>query len=170
MAPGPVVRRRRSAAVKPPYLPHHAHPASHHPPAHGHPKPAHLPPRGSPPDQPLLATSWKARLARFLGRNWARIGYAYRVEPTWLEGNRVTLPVRGLPAAFHGLKVAHLTDFHCGKQIPAGYLEGALERTLAEKPDIIALTGDFIDRGPGYVETAARLFRGLKAPLGVYGV
>ena len=112
----------------------------------------------------------KSRFAKFLGRNWARVGYAYHVEPTWLEVNRFDLNIGDLPAAFHDTKIAHLTDFHYGKQIPLGYIEGALERAAAEKPDIIALTGDFIDRGPKHVRAAAKLFGQLKAPLGVYAV
>jgi predicted MPP superfamily phosphohydrolase len=110
------------------------------------------------------------RVAGFLGRTWARVAYARHVEPTWLEVNRITLAVRGLAQAFHGLKVAHLTDFHCGAHIPAGYIENAIERTLAEKPDLIALTGDFIDRGHVHVLKAAKLFRALHAPLGVFAV
>jgi hypothetical protein len=109
-------------------------------------------------------------MARFVGRNWARLGYAYHVEPTWLAVNQVELPIHGLSPALSGLRVAQLSDFHHGPHIPTGYLEGAVERTVAEKPDLIALTGDFIDRGPEHVATAARLFRGLKAPLGVFAV
>jgi predicted MPP superfamily phosphohydrolase len=131
--------------VKPPFFPQSAH-------AHPH--------------RPTV----KARVAGFLGRNWARVNYARHVEPTWLELNRISLPVRGLPAPFHGLKVAHLTDFHFGEHIPSGYLEKALERTQAEQPDVIALTGDFVDRGPRHVARAAKLFRHLKAPLGVFAV
>jgi predicted MPP superfamily phosphohydrolase len=137
--------------VKPSNLPHHEH---------------HTPP----PPRPLPSQSVKSRLARFLGRNWARVGYAYHVEPTWLEVNHFQLAVPDLPAAFDGLKVAHLTDFHYGSQIPKGYLEDALHRTAELKPDVIALTGDFIDRGHKHVKTAAKLFRGLKAPLGVFAV
>jgi predicted MPP superfamily phosphohydrolase len=114
--------------------------------------------------------TFKARVARFVGRTWARLNYGYHVEPTWLEVNRISYPVRGLPEAFHGLKIAHLTDFHFGAHIPSGYLEDALDRTQAEKPDVIALTGDFIDRGPEHVGKAAKLFRHLKAPLGVFAV
>jgi predicted MPP superfamily phosphohydrolase len=110
------------------------------------------------------------RMARFIGRNWARLGYAYHVEPTWLTVNRIELPVRGLPRPLAGLRVAQLSDFHFGPHIPTGYLEGAIERTAAEKPDVVALTGDYIDRGPNHVRDAAKLFRTLKAPLGVFAV
>ncbi|MDY3553152.1 metallophosphoesterase [Gemmata sp. JC717] len=110
------------------------------------------------------------RAARAVGRNWARLGYAYHVEPTWLAVNRVELPVKGLPAALSGLRIAHLSDFHCGNHIPTGYLEGVIERTAQEAPDLIALTGDFIDRGPEHAAGAARLFRSLQAPLGVFAV
>src|SRR5262245_53046181 len=110
------------------------------------------------------------RMARFVGRNWARLGYAYHVEPTWLAVNRLALPVRDLPESLSGLRVAQLSDFHFGPHIPTGYLESAIERTAEERPDLITLTGDFIDRGPEHVAAAARLFRGLKAPLGVFAV
>ena len=114
--------------------------------------------------------SLAGRMARFVGRNWARLGYAYHVEPTWLAVNRLALPVRGLPAALAGVSIAHLSDFHCGSHIPAGYLEGVIERAAAENADLVALTGDFIDRGPRHAATAAKLFRHLKAPLGVVAV
>jgi predicted MPP superfamily phosphohydrolase len=112
----------------------------------------------------------KARLAGAVGRTWARVGYAYHVEPTWLEINRFTLPILGLSAAFRGVRIAQLTDFHCGKHIPTGYLEDALARTLEEKPDVIALTGDFVHKGYRHVEAAAKLFRNVKTPLGVFAV
>ncbi len=135
-------------------------------PHHRHVAPTPLPA----PHHPPVSGTVRGRLARVLGRNWARVGYAYHVEPTWLEVNRFTLPVRGLGAGFTGLKVAHLSDFHYGGHIPHGYLEGALERTAAEHPDVIALTGDFVDRGPTHVAAAAKLFRHLRAPLGVFAV
>jgi uncharacterized protein len=131
--------------VKPPFVPHHTQNIPHRP-------------------------GFRARVAGFLGRTWARVGYAYHVEPTWLEVNRITLAIQGLPAAFHGVKIAQLSDFHCGSHIPPGYLEAAIARTQAEGADAIALTGDFIDRGPKHIEKAARLFHDLKAPLGVFAV
>ncbi|HEY2909587.1 MAG TPA: metallophosphoesterase [Gemmataceae bacterium] len=138
-----------------------------HPPAEPHRPQSHPNVDAHPHAAPATV---KGRLARFLGRNWARASYGYRVEPTWLEINRFELPVRDLPAEFHGAKIAHLSDFHCGRHIPRGYIEDALERTLAEKPDLIALTGDFVDRGPEHVASAAKLFAHLRAPLGVFAV
>src|SRR3954466_2723048 len=119
-------------------------------------------PHGGTSARPGPRGSLVGRMARFVGRNWARVGYAYHVEPTWLAVNRLTLPVRDLPHAFAGARIAHLSDFHCGSHIPAGFLEGAIERAAAEKPDLIALTGDFIDRGPRHAPSAAKLFRHLK--------
>lgn len=133
--------------------------AEEHPP---HP----VPPGGA----PLAARGVAGRLARFLGRNWARVGYARHIEPTWLSVARVAVPVAGLPPALAGLRVAQLSDFHHGPHIPRGFLEGAVERAAAERPDLIALTGDFIDRGRDFVPAAARLFRGLTAPMGVFAV
>ena len=113
---------------------------------------------------------WTSRVARTVGRTWARLHYAYHVEPTWLEVNyhRLTLP--GWPATLDGLRVAHLTDFHCGHHMPLRYLEETLARTLAEEPDLIALTGDYIHKGYRYVPTVARLLGRLQAPLGVFAV
>lgn len=122
------------------------------------------------PRPPARRPAVRTRLAGWIGRNWARVGYAYRVEPTWLAVTRHDIPVRGLPAPFAGLKVAHLTDFHVGRHTPRGYLEDALARAAAERPDLIALTGDFVHKGYRHVETAAGLFRGLSAPLGMYAV
>ncbi len=116
------------------------------------------------------APTFQARVAGFLGRTWARVGYARHVEPTWLEVNRVPVPVRGLPPQLRGLTIAHLSDFHCGRHIPPGFLEDAVARTAAERPDVIALTGDFVHRGYAGVADAARLVRRLSAPLGVFAV
>jgi predicted MPP superfamily phosphohydrolase len=137
---------------------------------HHDPHRPHLHPEGEHHAPPPGSVSIHGRLAKFVGRNWARIGYARRVEPTWLEINRIDLTVRDLPASFQGTRIAHLTDFHYGEHLPKGYLEGAIERAAAEKPDLIALTGDFVDRGPKHVKEATKIFKDLRAPLGVVAV
>jgi uncharacterized protein len=110
------------------------------------------------------------RLAHWLGRNLARLHYARHVEPTWLEVNRLPVPVRDLPAAFEGFRVVQLSDLHCGPKVTDDYLAEAVDRALAERPDLIVLTGDFIHKGYRHVGRAAASVRRLAAPHGVYAV
>src|SRR2546428_5798525 len=93
----------------------------------------------------------QGRWARWIGRNWARVSYGYRVEPTWLELNRMEVPIPDLPAAFAGFRIAQLSDLHCSRHVTPAYLGEAVDLALAEKPDLIVLTGDFVHRGYKYV-------------------
>jgi predicted MPP superfamily phosphohydrolase len=110
------------------------------------------------------------RVAHWVGRTWARISYARGVEPTWLETNPHAIDVEGLPEAFSGFKIAQLSDLHGGHHMPEDYLPRAVDMTLAEKPDVIALTGDFIHKGYRHVETVAKVLARLQAPHGVFAV
>ncbi len=110
------------------------------------------------------------RLARLLGRGWARLTYARRVEPTWLELNRHDVPVRGLAEPFAGLRIVQLSDFHCSRHVTADYLNEAVDLAQAQAGDVIVLTGDFIHKGFRYVERVARVLGRLHAPHGVYAV
>jgi hypothetical protein len=112
----------------------------------------------------------RGRFARWIGRRLAHLHYAVTVEPTWLEVNEIEVPIRELPAAFSGLRIAHLTDFHGGHQISTDYLDEAVELTNAQKPDLIALTGDYIHKGDIHIERTTDALARLRAPLGVLAV
>ena len=84
--------------MKPHYpIPHP--PPEPHQPLRVHKPEHHVPPSSNPPG------SIHSRFARFLGRNWARVGYGYHIEPTWLEVNRFYLLA---PAGFWLLATAIL--------------------------------------------------------------
>ena len=73
------------------------------------------------------------RWARWIGRGWARLTYATRVEPTWLELNRHDVHVAALPSVFDGFRIAQLSDLHCSRRVTAEYLgEAGYEITPAE--------------------------------------
>jgi predicted MPP superfamily phosphohydrolase len=110
------------------------------------------------------------RWARWIGRNWARVSYALRVEPTWLEVNRHDVPVADLPAPFAGLRIVQLSDFHCSRQVTPAYLKEAVALTEAQQGDLVVLTGDFVHKGFRYVDRAAEVLGRLSAPHGVYAV
>lgn len=109
------------------------------------------------------------RLAQWIDRHISRLSYAVLVEPTWLEINRLQIPVNGSPVP-RGLRIAQLTDFHFQRRMPVRYIERCVEAANSEKPDLIALTGDYVHAGHKFVEGIAELLSRLSAPLGVYAV
>ncbi len=112
----------------------------------------------------------RGRWARWIGRNWARVSYGYRIEPTWLELNRWDVPIPSLPAAFAGFRIVQLSDFHCSRKVTPVYLDEAVDLAHDQSPDLVVLTGDFVHRGYKYVRSVARTLGRLSAPHGVFAV
>ena len=112
----------------------------------------------------------RGRWARWIGRNWARVSYGYRVEPTWLEVNHATVAISGLPSAFCEFRIVQLSDFHCSRQVTPSYLREAVDIALAQDADLVVLTGDFVHRGFKYVERVAETLGQLTAREGVFAV
>jgi predicted MPP superfamily phosphohydrolase len=83
---------------------------------------------------------------------------------------RVRVPIADLPSALDGLTIAHLSDFHCGPQVHASSVRRAAQMAQALKPDLIALTGDFVQRNVEYAGQCAEALSILHAPLGVHAV
>lgn len=104
---------------------------------------------------PLYAVAWLLALwGSTLGRGWARV-------------TEVEAEIRGLPEAFDGYRIAHLSDVHCGPHVPAWMFLGWARRARSLKPDLIALTGDLITTGEGYLDDVTAFVKGLEAPDGV---
>jgi len=59
----------------------------------------------------------------------------------------IEVPVRDLPAQLHGFSIAQITDVHVGATIRRSYVERIVDAVNSLEPDMIALTGDFVD-GP----------------------
>ncbi len=112
----------------------------------------------------------RGRWARWIGRNWARVSYGYKVEPTWLELNECAVPVAGLAAVFAGFRIVQLSDFHCSRKVTPAYLAQAVRLAQDQEPDLVVLTGDFVHRGYKYVNPVAEALSRLTARHGVYAV
>lgn len=108
--------------------------------------------------------------AKWIGRSWAHVTYATRVEPTWVEVNNLDIPVPGLPEPFAGLRVVQLTDFHCGPFVSSIYLSEVIDLARAQEGDVIVLTGDYVHQGYKHIDRMAAELGKLTAPLGVYAV
>jgi len=70
-----------------------------------------------------------------------------------------------LPAAFDGLTVAFLTDFHASPLNPSSFLERAVAKTVQLKPDVILLGGDYVSDGTDYIHTIEKILARLDAPM-----
>lgn len=103
-----------------------------------------------PPATPPIKRAWLSRRRLLFGAGLAgvpgAIGAAYTrlVEPGWLEVSHRTVPLgQGNTTA---IRVLHLSDLHASGYVPLEFIATAVQLGLAEKPDLICLTGDFITK------------------------
>jgi predicted MPP superfamily phosphohydrolase len=93
---------------------------------------------------------------------------AFCIEPSWLSVTRADIDCPLLPAALDGLRIGVLCDLHFKPGRDDSLLEAAVDKLLAEQPDIITLPGDFIDHSPRVVAPMLRILSKLSAPHGVF--
>jgi len=78
--------------------------------------------------------------------------------------------LRRLAAAHDGLKVIQLTDIHHSLYTPLEDVQRAVHLVNLRRPDVIALTGDYVTFSPFYIWPVARALGKLRARLGVFAV
>ncbi len=71
------------------------------------------------------------------------------------HADRLTRPVR----------IAHLTDQHFGRVTPHRIQQLAIELAIAEQPDLVVLTGDFIAHSHDYLDALEELTNTFGAPV-----
>lgn len=96
--------------------------------------------------------------------------YAATLGSHWVETTRHRVPLPGLPEALRGTRLVQLTDFHHSPWISERYLRHVVELTNALRPDLVALTGDFIDHHHRYAQPCARILSSLRPRLGCFCV
>jgi predicted MPP superfamily phosphohydrolase len=77
------------------------------------------------------------------GAGLSAAAYARYAEPDWLEVSETSI-ARAIFPAPRGLRILHLSDLHFGPHVPLALIERAVELGLAQRPDLVALTGDFV--------------------------
>lgn len=72
-------------------------------------------------------------------------GYFRGIEPEWLEVTRTSIPLPREKTGGRPLRVLQLSDLHADHRwVSLAYIRRAVEVGLAQQPDVICLTGDFI--------------------------
>ena len=103
-------------------------------------------------------------------------GWALFVAPRRLVVERHTLRLSRWPSELDGLRVAVLSDLHAGgPHVRERRLERIVARVNRERPDFVALLGDYVDPAvplgrPVDPREVARRLAALEAPLGAMAV
>jgi predicted MPP superfamily phosphohydrolase len=98
-------------------------------------------------------------------------------EPNSPKLVELTLPIKRLPEAWDGLRIAQLSDFHYDEDFSVIPLRKAVDVINRLQPDLIVLTGDFVTspffvsrrkKAAGLIDPCAQLLTKLNARLGLY--
>jgi uncharacterized protein len=88
-----------------------------------------------------------------------------------LEIREQIIALRGLPEAFHGLRIAQISDIHYDEFTEPYFVREVVRRTNRLNPDIVLLTGDFVTNGPlshrlpkGLSYRCAEILSGIQCP------
>ncbi len=95
-------------------------------------------------------------------------GYGVAVERRRFDIDHFTVPMDGLSSSLEGLTIVQLTDIHVGPFMTAEELSGFVEATNRLKPDLIALTGDFITGTAAEVDPCVATLAKLTARRGIF--
>jgi hypothetical protein len=97
--------------------------------------------------------------------------YAYTIEPDWLKIERLALKLKRLPPAFENLHLVQISDIHVDDWMNRERLKHLAETVNALKPDVVAITGDFVNHDPARNRAMmVEAFSSLDAREGVFAV
>lgn len=94
------------------------------------------------------------------------LGDGFFRQPTSLEIRQVRLPVQKIPTG-KSLRIVHLSDLHLHRF--SDYFERVALETNELRPDLILLTGDYVEEERN-LTGVLEFLRRLKAPAGVFAV
>jgi predicted MPP superfamily phosphohydrolase len=91
-------------------------------------------------------------------------------EPFMIAVERQEIYLRKLPKALDGFRIVHLSDLHYGPMVDPRHLQRAIEIANDLRPEMIALTGDYISQERGYAAPCAEIVGRLRATYGVFAI
>jgi uncharacterized protein len=86
-----------------------------------------------------------------------------------LQAIRQPIHLAKLPRAFHGFRIVQLSDIHVGPFMSEDQIRKYVQMANELKPDLVALTGDFVTWDAATAPAVVSALSGLRAPFGVWG-
>lgn len=105
-----------------------------------------------------------------VGASVGTLAWGAYSENKTIEISRLVLPYSELHPDLCGFRLVQITDIHAGPLISFETISRVVSSANALKPDLIVLTGDYVNHNPAYVHGCLALLDELKAPAGVFGV
>ena len=96
--------------------------------------------------------------------------YPVVVAPEAVKTVRFRLAIKDWPEALEGLRAVQISDTHCGKLVSMPYLRGVVAQANALQPDVVLLTGDYVQYRREDIERGIAIFQDLKPRLGTVAV
>jgi predicted MPP superfamily phosphohydrolase len=97
------------------------------------------------PSEPRI--SRRALLKAGLGGAAGLALYSTIVARHWIDVTHHDLAIKGLPAAFDGLRIVQMSDIHLDEFTEPLFLDHAITLVNEMNPDLVLLTGDFVSFG-----------------------
>lgn len=92
------------------------------------------------------------------------------VEPRMIDVVETTVRVKGLPDEFNGFRICQVTDIHHSLFVSLEYIKGVIEEANKLAPDLVVLTGDYVDADWQYLAPVIETLTSLKARHGIMAI
>lgn len=96
--------------------------------------------------------------------------YSFKIEPYWLQIKNITFDIDNAPEALSDITIVQITDLHCGKFMDPQFYKNTVDEVMKIDPDIIVLTGDYVEADVKYFDLCRDQLKRLDPPLGTYAV
>lgn len=105
-------------------------------------------------------------LVVFIAMWWGALVNRYNIDV-----NNIEVEISGLPESFDGFTIAQISDFHVGTfGSDTSFVAAVVDKVNSLHPDMIAFTGDIVNRKTSEIVPFLAPLSRLSAPDGVYSV
>ena len=102
------------------------------------------------------------------------IAYGFFIEPKLITVKEHKITLSSWPDNFNGFKIVHISDLHYGRLFDEKSLKKLVDSINEQKPDIVVLTGDLIDKDTNMTTSMANkisdLLNKIDASSGKYAI
>lgn len=99
-------------------------------------------------------------------------GYAWQLEPFWLEFVKKKMIIKNLPTELDGFTLMQISDIHVGNRFDYNYIIESFQEAKKFKPHFVVYTGDFVsyENEQQFAQLKEVFKNSVKGTLGTVGI